>query len=116
MFAATMMSLKDLRRVPTCLSPVEGTAVSALATSLIGLVIACVQVAGFPLLWLRILVPLRDGNGSGRRIRTRYEIRAVKSGDLCSASSGARSVVENKIVLRKWTPVGRPQACTVCFG
>ena len=49
-FAATRISLKDLRRVPTCLSPVEGTAVSALATSLIGLVIACVQVAVLPLL------------------------------------------------------------------
>ena len=45
MFAATMMSLKDLRRVPTCLSPVEGTAVSALAASLIRRVIAGVQVA-----------------------------------------------------------------------
>ena len=50
MMAATTMSLKDLRRVPTCLSPVEGTAVSALATSLIGRVIACVQVAVLPLL------------------------------------------------------------------
>ena len=49
-FAATMMSPEDLRGVPTCLSPVEGTAVSALATSLIGRVIACVQVAVLPLL------------------------------------------------------------------
>ncbi len=48
--AATMMPLKDLRRVPTCLSLVEGTAVSVLATSLLGLVIACVQVAVLPLL------------------------------------------------------------------
>ena len=50
MIAATMMSLKDLRRVPTCLSLVEGTAVFALSTNLIGLVIACVQVAVLPLL------------------------------------------------------------------
>ncbi len=50
MIAATMMSLKNLRRVPTCLNPVEGTAISALATSLIGLVIAFVQFAVLPLL------------------------------------------------------------------
>ena len=50
MFAATMMPLINLRRVPTCLSPVEGTAVSARATNLIGRVIAGVQVAVLPLL------------------------------------------------------------------
>ena len=45
MFVATMMPLLKLRRVPTCLSLVEGSAFSARATNLIGRVIACVQVA-----------------------------------------------------------------------